>query len=85
MDLYESELEDARTRLTANGRNPEDFEFDAEMLPPDPDGGGMFTVQYEVTVQNLRTEYGAVFIGGIGMHWVDSFEEALKDGAFDPD
>ena len=83
MDLYESELPDAKARLTALGRNPDDFAFTMEFLPPDPDGGGMFTVHYEVTVENTANGKGARFIGGIGMHWVDYFEDAVKAGTFD--
>jgi len=83
MELYQAELKDAKNRLLASGRDPEDFDFAMEYLPPDPDGGGMFTVQYEVRAGNLKSGYGAQFIGGIGMHWVDSFEDALRDGAFD--
>jgi hypothetical protein len=83
MELYETELKDARARLAALGRDQESFSFEMEFLPPDPDGGGMFTVQYQVTVENTASGEGARFIGGIGMHWVDYFEAAVKDGAFD--
>ena len=83
MELYESELEDAKARLAALGRDPALFSFAMEFLPPDPDGGGMFTVQYEVTVENAASGNGACFIGGIGMRWVDFFEERLKAGKFD--
>ena len=38
MDLYETELPDAKARLAAMGRNPEDYSFEMEFLPPDPDG-----------------------------------------------
>ncbi len=83
MDLYETELPDAKARVAATGRNPEDFSFGMEFLPPDPDGGGMFTVQYEVRVENAKSGKHASFIGGIGMRWVDFFEEAVKAGRFD--
>lgn len=83
MELYESELSDAKARLAALGRDPALFAFEMEFLPPDPDGGGMFTVQYEVTAENTASGKRARFIGGIGMRWVDYFEDAVKDGAFD--
>ncbi len=83
MELYQTELPDAKARVAAAGRNPDDFTFEMEYLPPDPDGGGMFTVQYAVTVTNAATAKGRVMIGGIGMHWVDVFERALNDGQFD--
>ena len=82
-ELYEMELPDAKARIAASGRNPDDFTFEMEYLPPDPDGGGMFTVMYEVRVGNSETGNGARFIGGIGMGWVDYFENALKAGEFD--
>ena len=83
MDLYETELKDAQARLAALGRDSEAFSFGMEFLPPDPDGAGMFTVQYEVTVENMASGKGARFIGGIGMHWVDYFEDEVKAGTFD--
>jgi hypothetical protein len=83
MELYETELKDARARLAALGRDPESFAVAMEFLPPDPDGGGMFTVHYEVTVENTANGKGARFIGGIGMRWVDYFEDEVKAGTFD--
>ena len=83
MDLYEIELLEAKARLRTDGYNPDHFTFDMEYLPPDPDGGGMFTVQYEVRVANSATGREKAFIGGIGLHWVDRFEHALKNGQFD--
>lgn len=83
MDLYETELPQAKARLAAMGRNPEDYSFEMEFLPPDPDGGGMFTVQYEVRVENKASGKRAGFIGGIGMRWVDFFEQAVNAGKFD--
>lgn len=83
MELYEAELADAKARLAAMGRNADDFAFEMEILPPDPDGGGMFTVYYEVRVRNAVSGEGGRLIGGIGMHWVDNFEEAVKAGDFD--
>ena len=83
MELYEIELEDAKARLSALGRDPKQFAFEMEFLPPDPDGGGMFTVHYEVRVTNTASGQGAGFIGGIGMGWVDFFEDAVKAGKLD--
>jgi hypothetical protein len=81
--LHEIELEDAKQRIAASGRNPEDFDFRLEFQEPDPDGGGMFTVYYDITATNTKTGKSAGFVGGIGMGWVDAFEEALKQGEFD--
>jgi hypothetical protein len=81
--LHEQELEDAGQRLKAHGREPDDFDFKLTFQEPDPDGGGMFTVYYDITVTNAKTSKSASFIGGIGMGWVDHFEAALKDGDFD--
>ena len=83
MELYDMELEKARALLTANGRNPEDFTFEREFLEPDPDGGGMFTVQYAVVITNTRTGKEMTPIGGIGMDWVGRFESKLDAGHFD--
>jgi hypothetical protein len=76
------ELEDAKKRIQANGRNPDDFAFEMEMMPPDPDGGGMFTVRYEIEITDKTTSKSLGTIGGIGLDWVGHFEEALKDGHF---
>ncbi len=83
MEFHEMELEDARKRLAAAGRNPGDFTFDLRFLPPDPDGGGMFTVQYEIRAANTATGKVLTGIGGIGMGWVEFFDQALKSGYFD--
>ena len=83
MELYESEMPDARARIAASGRNPDDFTFEMEYLPPDPDGGGMFTVQYLVQIANTATGKTRDLIGGIGMHWTDRFEELVNEGHFD--
>ena len=83
MEIYDIELPDAQTRIAAVGQNPNDYTFEREFLPPDPDGGGMFTVMYVVRVTNARTGKTMEFIGGIGMGWVDRFEEALGQGRFD--
>ena len=83
MELYEMELPDAKARIAAAGRDPDDFTFEMEYLPPDPDGGGMFTVHYEVRVSQTKTGKTKSLIGGIGMGWVERFEELVKDGYFD--
>jgi hypothetical protein len=54
-----------------------------EYLPPDPDGGGMFTVQYLIEITETATGKTKSLIGGIGSHWVDRFEELVKEGHFD--
>lgn len=82
-ELYAIELPDAKARIAAAGRNPDNFTFAMEYLPPDPDGGGMFTVHYEVTVTNTKGGKTKEFIGGIGMGWVERFEDALGRGLFD--
>ena len=83
MEMYEMELEQAIKRLEANGRDKDDFSFEMSYLPPDPDGGGMFTVQYEIRILNKKTDKGLLAIGGIGSDWVGYFEEALTEGHFD--
>jgi hypothetical protein len=77
------ELIEAARRIAANGRDKNDFVFNRSYLPPDPDGAGMFTVQYEVTISNLKTSKSMVVIGGIGLQWVDQFVGALKAGKLD--
>jgi len=81
--LHEIELEEAKTLLADKGRDPADFDFKLEFQPPDPDGGGMFTVYYDITVTNTKSDKSVGFVGGIGMGWVQAFEEALKGGEFD--
>ena len=83
MELYETELGDARARIAASGREPEHFTFAMEYLPPDPDGGGMFTVQYLIEITQTATGKTKGLIGGIGMHWVDRFEELVNESYFD--
>ena len=83
MELYQTELADARSRIAASGRATEHFTFEMEYLPPDPDGGGMFTVQYLIEITETATGKTKNLIGGIGMHWVDRFEELMKEGYFD--
>ena len=82
MELYETELPVAKAKIAAAGRNPDDFSFTMEYLPPDPDGAGMFTVHYEVLVTDAASGKSASMIGGIGMGWVEQFEELLAEGHF---
>ena len=83
MELYESELAQAKARIAATGQSPDQFTFAMEYLPPDPDGGGMFTVQYEVRIAHAKSGNSKRLIGGIGMGWVERFEELVKEGYFD--
>jgi hypothetical protein len=83
MELYEMECEKALRVLAAHGREPDDFTIERSFLPPDPDGGGMFTVQYEVIVTNQRTDKAIGAIGGIGFDWVAVFADALDEGLLD--
>ena len=83
MELHEQELEQAKEKLSRQGRDPERFGFEVAFMPPDPDGGGMFTMRYTVTATNLDNEKSLEMIGGIGLEWVAVFEEALQDGHFD--
>jgi len=83
METHEREIEQARARLTELGRNADDFTFDVDFLPPDPDGGGMFTIQYEVTITNRKTSKALAAMGGIGWDWLGEFEQALQGGALD--
>ncbi|NND49850.1 MAG: hypothetical protein HKN60_06325 [Rhizobiales bacterium] len=82
MQQHEPEVEDAKKRLAAQGRNPDDFSFDVKYLPPDPDGGGMFTVTYEVTIADSKSGKEMTTLGGIGYDWVGHFEDELKSGHF---
>jgi hypothetical protein len=79
---YETELADAKKRLAAAGRNPDDFSFEMTIQPPDPDGGGMWTVRYDVQITDKTTGKSYTPTGGIGLRWVDAFEDALKSGRF---
>lgn len=83
MELYDMELDKAKAMLAAQGRLADDFTFERSFLPPDPDGAGMFTVQYEVTATNGKSGKAIGAIGGIGFDWVAVFEEALRDGELD--
>jgi hypothetical protein len=81
--LHEQEIEEAKERIVAAHRVASDFAFNVSFMEPDPDGGGMFTVRYEITVTNSATDKSAGYIGGIGLDWVSAFEEDLGEGAFD--
>ena len=83
MDLYERELRDAVERLRALGRDDKSFSFEMAHQPPDPDGAGMFTATYEVKIVNRDNAKSLTAVGGIGLRWVDYFEQALKAGHFD--
>ncbi len=82
MELYEMELAEAKKRLAAAGRDAGDFDFAMTLQPPDPDGGGMWTVRYDVLVTDKTTGKSIKPIGGIGLRWVDAFEAALEAGRF---
>ncbi|HJT41374.1 MAG TPA: hypothetical protein VJ762_13670 [Sphingobium sp.] len=81
--MYDRELKQAQEKIVEAGRSPDDFQFDMAYQEPEPDGGGMFTVMYDVTVTYLPTgkRFGAT--GGIGFRWVDEFAYALDTGHFD--
>ena len=81
--MYERELKTAQEKIVAAGKSPDDFSFDMVYQEPEPDGGGMFTVRYDVTVTYIPT--GRMFgsTGGIGLKWVEDFADALDDGHFD--
>jgi hypothetical protein len=81
--MHETEIEEAKERVVTAHRDPSDFSFEVAFMEPDQDGGGMFTVRYEVTVTNSATDKASTYIGGIGMDWVTAFEEELGEGAFD--
>jgi hypothetical protein len=83
MELYERELRDAQARIEATGRSKDDFSFDMSFQPPDPDGGGMFTVRYDVKITNSKTSKSLTTTGGIGLRWVEEFDAALRSGEFD--
>ncbi|RYG30574.1 MAG: hypothetical protein EON93_14555 [Burkholderiales bacterium] len=80
--LHEQEIEDAREKVTASGGNADDFRFDVAFMEPDPDGGGMYTVRYEITATNGATGKSGGYMGGIGLEWVSVFEEELAEGKY---
>ena len=81
--LHEQEIDDARQKLAESGRNADDFAFDVQFMEPDPDGGGMYTVRYEIAATNGATGKTGGYMGGIGLDWVSAFEEELNDGGYD--
>ena len=83
MEQYQIELADATKRISAIGKDANAFSFDMAYIPPDPDGGGMFTLMYEIFATHKPTQKSLKLIGGIGWKWVDHFESALKEGFFD--
>lgn len=83
MEQYQTELADAVRRLSARGWPSADFDFSMAFVPPEPDGAGMFTVEYDVTITHLGTSRALIETGGIGWKWVDRFEAALIAGYFD--
>ena len=83
MAQHEPEVETAKQRIGALGLDPADFSFDVEYEPPDPDGAGMFTVRYVVTITRGKTGKSLGTIGGIGFDWVGDLEEELRSGYFD--
>ena len=81
--MHEQEIEEAKERIATAHRDASDFAFEVAFMEPDPDGGGMFTVRYEVTVTLASTGKSAGYIGGIGFDWVSVFEADLTEGVFD--
>ena len=81
--LHEQEIEQAKERVSASGRAPDGFDFAVSFMEPGPDGGGMFTVRYEVTVTNAGSGRRGSYIGGIGLDWVAAFADDLVESAFD--
>jgi len=83
MSLYDKELEQARAALGQAGRDPAGFDFAMDYLPPeDADGGGMFTMEYQVTV-TAPSGARKTYLGSIGRNWVGLFSESLAAGQFD--
>jgi len=83
MELYEMELKDAVERIRSNDGDENDFIFEMSYLTPEPDGGGMFKVEYEIKISNVKSSKSLVVIGGIEWKWVDYFERMLREGYFD--
>jgi len=80
--LHEKEIDQAKDIVAESGRDPDAFTFDVSFMEPDPDGGGMFTVRYEVTVTNTANDKSEGYIGGIGLDWVGAFAIDLGEGVF---
>lgn len=83
MEQYRKEHEQAVAAIGASGRDPEDFAFAMAYIEPEPDGGGMFTLQYEIRIARQSTGKALTAIGGIGSDWVGYFTAALGQGYFD--
>lgn len=81
--IDEIELKAAKARLQARGMAAEDFSFSVTHLPPDPDAFAMFTQRYVITVTRNSNAQALDFLGGIGLDWISSLDEALADGSFD--
>tara|TARA_A100001391_G_scaffold1033_9_gene1553 strand:- start:22709 stop:22960 length:252 start_codon:yes stop_codon:yes gene_type:complete len=83
MEQYQKELSQAVDNLAAAGFDADDFDFEMEYLEPDPDGGGMFTLQYAIQITRKSTGKSLSTIGGIGSDWMGHLDGALKDGHLD--
>jgi len=83
MDCYEAECALARCRISDLGRDPDDFSFVMSLLPPDPDAGGMYTVQYDVKITSRATAKSITVTGGIGWDWVSVAAAAIDAGKLD--
>ena len=81
-ELYRRELETAQQHIRDAGLDADDFTFNMSYQEPDPDGGGMFTVRYDVVVTRRSTGKAFSSVGGIGLRWVDAFDHQLKAGHF---
>ena len=82
MEVFERELSQARHLLITFNLQPEEFRFSRADVTPDDDNPGMFVMRYEVAVQSPRTPEPAVYVGGLGLSWVDEFEADLRSGRF---
>ena len=83
MEIYERELIQVGEKIEAAGKAVTDFRFDRTFQEPDPDGGGMFTVYYDIVATYLPTGKSVCATGGIGLRWVEEFAEALDSGYFE--
>ncbi|MBM3595470.1 MAG: hypothetical protein FJX31_06740 [Alphaproteobacteria bacterium] len=81
--LHEKELDQAREMVAASGHDPRRFDFALSFMEPDPDGGGMFTLRYEITVTHGASGKSEGYIGGIGLDWLAAFAADLGGGGFD--
>ena len=83
MEQYQKERVQAEENIVSAGLDRNDFTFEMEYLEPDPDGGGMFTLQYEIRVTRQSTGKSLTLVGGIGSDWVGYLDEAVRTGHFD--